>query len=79
MAELKPCPFCGGEAKVTRYDRLFIIECEPCGYHRSFKGWIQTVPNDKCVSADESELKEYYHHDAWDKAVEDWGRRADNG
>lgn len=28
--ELKPCPFCGGEAHIHMHDR-FGIECEECG------------------------------------------------
>ena len=79
MAELKPCPFCGGEAKTFRCDRVFTIGCEPCGYHMAFSGWLQTVPNGRCVSSDTSSVKEYYHHDAWDKAIEVWNRRASDG
>lgn len=41
--ELKPCPFCGGEAYIrdrssTMYTELTIIECKRCG--ASLK-WIQ--------------------------------------
>lgn len=30
MTELKPCPFCGGNAYVIRYGEQFIVNC----YHR---------------------------------------------
>lgn len=30
MSELKPCPFCGGKAKLLGFTR-FWVQCEPCG------------------------------------------------
>lgn len=30
MRELKPCPFCGGEAHIHRHER-FGVECDECG------------------------------------------------
>lgn len=33
MADLKPCPFCGGEANIVTYQgskRIFYIECKGC-------------------------------------------------
>lgn len=33
--ELKPCPFCGGEAKVKRYSNGYnfwcLVKCDDCG------------------------------------------------
>lgn len=35
MKELKPCPFCGGEAKYEEFDDGFFnwgrVECKQCG------------------------------------------------
>nr|DAT60471.1 MAG TPA: restriction alleviation protein [Caudoviricetes sp.] len=30
MAELKPCPFCGGEAEITEYHLSYEVECSAC-------------------------------------------------
>ena len=33
MAEkLKPCPFCGGEAKLKHIRPIIIVMCKNCGY-----------------------------------------------
>ncbi len=34
--ELKPCPFCGGEAKAGRADGLCWVECSMCGAEAGF-------------------------------------------
>lgn len=58
MAELKPCPFCGGEAFVLKMDDhgfiLFSVVCKAC--HASTNGkvkengaieaWNRRAPND---------------------------------
>lgn len=31
MEELKPCPFCGGEASLMRSNTLYKVECKDCG------------------------------------------------
>lgn len=32
MEELKPCPFCGGEAKFTEpYKNIYVVSCPNCG------------------------------------------------
>ena len=38
--ELKPCPFCGGEAKIvfSIHAGFYMIVCECCGAIVSFKG-----------------------------------------
>lgn len=28
--KLKPCPFCGGEAKIVREEYLYIVRCTKC-------------------------------------------------
>lgn len=27
---LKPCPFCGGEAYMTRYQEMTVVRCKGC-------------------------------------------------
>lgn len=84
---LKPCPFCGGQARWEAYDRLIKIGCSPCGYNRAFPGLLQTVPNDKPIleykNGDGTIRKvkpalavEFYHHDASERAEEAWNNRA---
>ena len=76
MPDLKPCPFCGEMPFERSYDRLIVIGCEPCGYHRAFNGLLSTKPSAVLASAPESAVKEYYHADAHEKAAEAWNRRA---
>lgn len=42
MTELKPCPFCGGEANVDKQEEDFLVECEPCQVSRL--GWTDSRP-----------------------------------
>ena len=31
MAELKPCPFCGGEASIRKIDNVwYVVGCDDC-------------------------------------------------
>lgn len=68
MNELKPCPFCGGEAEyVVRRDGMLIatlcpvaVKCKECG----------------AVAAYVEASTEYC---AKDKATELWNRRVENG
>lgn len=69
--ELKPCPFCGGEAKIEslppdeQYETTsYYISCYDCGSSTSF-GYIYV---DK--TARECTKKE---------TIDKWNRRADNG
>lgn len=79
MAELKPCPFCGGKPTVVKYDRGISIGCIRCKYQRLFDGVLSTEPSPILASAPESFVKEYYHADAGERAIEAWNRRVDNG
>lgn len=62
MAELKPCPFCGGNASLG-HDHLGLgasyVRCEKCGVES-----IRFMKSFEVASDDE--------------AVEFWNRRADN-
>lgn len=71
--ELKPCPFCGGEAKFR--DSLIITP--------------EIDENDAYVGADISDDRPYWiecinchatsgEYDTEEKAIEAWNRRADN-
>lgn len=42
MDELKPCPFCGGEAKVQRFPHNYAVYCTEC-----YASTIQFKPTDK--------------------------------
>lgn len=63
MAELKPCPFCGGEAKtgyaIYDYSR-WGVSCQKCGAVVEVATWLG-VP------------------DTEQEAIKAWNRRYDNG
>ena len=42
MSELKPCPFCGGEAHITLEQAMWFIECEneDCGAMMGFEAEV---------------------------------------
>ena len=67
MAELKPCPFCGGEAELKKYmcslgnDGYYVVECKICGA----KG--KAIRNTSFISENDEK-----------RAIEAWNRRADN-
>jgi hypothetical protein len=85
--KLLPCPFCGGQFAERSYDRMIKYICEPCGYSRAFDGLLSTVKNDKPIlqyndgnggikEIKPEDAKEYYHHDAHEKAIEQMNMRA---
>lgn len=64
MAELKPCPFCGGSA-FTSHQTYPNGETAWHVYHMNFEKCFI----DDCIQGD---------YDTEDKAVEAWNRRDDN-
>ena len=64
MAELKPCPFCGGRADVS-------IDSEPV-VDMDGRRWAYTVVCNKCCATSGLIYRP-------EKAVEAWNRRVDNG
>lgn len=81
MKELKPCPFCGGDAYEESYDRLIQIGCRKCNYHMSFDGVLQTKINTGVVGSytlrsDGVKIPyEYYDAKAHEKAYAVWNKR----
>lgn len=84
--ELKPCPFCGGEAAIRREDDMWIVECR---HH----GW-SSKDDDGCSYAGDISLyveisgkvNHWTHEIEYDekdidlakkKAIEAWNRRAE--
>ena len=74
MEELKPCPFCGGEAEIcSAFENKFLgkywyVRCKTC-YSRG---------SDIYESGKELEPNQEYEaiKGAWDKAIKAWNRRA---
>ncbi len=74
MEELKPCPFCGGEAEICLgcdnkiFGKYWFVRCKTC-YSRS---------SDAYESRSELGPNQVYEtiKEAWDKAIKAWNRRA---
>lgn len=78
MAELKPCPFCGGEAEL-RHSTIYcypivFVRCATC-FARTDYMWID-LPRMKAAGLDES--TRYTKEQAEEKAIEAWNRRKAN-
>ena len=82
MTDLKPCPFCGGKARITQLSvstdvaytfKSYKIQCPQCGCrinpNEEIIVKISYSPRKGAV-VDETELN---------NAIEAWNRRADNG
>ena len=67
---LENCPFCGRKISVFTCDRIITFTCEPCGYSRSFKGLITTVPHRVRIND-----SEYYNPKAYEEAEAEWNKR----
>lgn len=78
MAKLKPCPFCGGKAKIMECDQelpfsekisIFFVCCKECGCSPFHFSEVNLYYKENCkIIADELRKK----------AIEAWNRRADN-
>lgn len=81
MAELKPCPFCGGEAYEDACDRIIRIGCKACKYNRAFHGLVQSEINTGVpiiYTGGEVSDSEWYDQYAHERAYEAWNRRAED-
>ena len=63
MIELKPCPFCGGKARV-------------CNFHYSL---LRDEPKDFCVICYDCSASSYHYANKPEEAIEAWNRRTNNG
>lgn len=76
--ELKPCPFCGGEAELRHgnlyVDRVVLVRCTKCHARTDFV-WIDH-PSIKASTGKLDESTRYTEQQAIDKATEAWNRRA---
>lgn len=86
MAELKPCPFCGGKARLNYHQTKYYGQNEIGAKKIKYTGYI--VCN-KCLSRGKpvSVVADNVHCLGWGKelvermfplAAEEWNRRADN-
>ena len=76
MDELKPCPFCGGKAKVDKVSPPFMLKklhglyfsagCSQCGACTSL---FRTHKSGSPL------MNEWYDEEAKQKAIEAWNRR----
>ena len=66
MAELKPCPFCGGTAKM-KYHSFFNDK------ERAFSDHSYGVKCSVCFT------ESYQFYKSYEKAIEAWNRRAEDG
>ena len=69
MAELKPCPFCGGENVVVKQDGVLI-----CGHRYWFIEHLK--PSSKCPLTDGFDRWRSTLYTTKEKAIEAWNRRA---
>ena len=67
MAELKPCPFCGGKAGINIFPYGVYVQCLEWGCGAEVKDELDCCVWDTVEQARENHLS---------KAIEKWNRRA---
>lgn len=78
--ELKPCPFCGGEAEAYSdyscvHERIAgLVKCKGCGAEVWGGKTFNTYMMDTTI-ADIAKLVESIHKEAKESAIEAWNRR----
>lgn len=79
MSELKPCPFCGGEAELIegcysedgRGDRAWIVRCKSCDVRKfQHADWCKCNPYHKPYGECEAAMR--------NAVIEAWNRRAND-
>jgi hypothetical protein len=78
MADLKPCPFCGGEAEVKDYRVGFAVECTGCKVHvyGTSMAHLDHIGNDE---ESEAAFAKVDWNTVKQTAIDAWNRRQANG
>ena len=80
MSELKPCPFCGGEAEIdsyysTAFDRIIgLVKCKSCGLKKYGETNVSAYMVDTSAP-DFPEWKKQAYETVENSAIEAWNDR----